>query len=154
MVTMTGPLGCVPAGARTPGSRNGDCAAELLRAADLFNPQLEQILRDLNDELGADVFIAANAFRMHMDFVSNPTAYGKTFHPKAGKLRFSFLGFDVAETTFDLLQVLLHQRSHAVARDLTMGSVSAPWHPICAQIETSMLSGMHSIHRSEPTASL
>ncbi|KAG0453344.1 hypothetical protein HPP92_025729 [Vanilla planifolia] len=75
MVTMTGPLGCVPAELALR-SRNGDCAAELLRAADLFNPQLEQILRDLNDELGADVFIAANAFRMHMDFVSNPTAYG------------------------------------------------------------------------------
>ena len=34
------------------------------------------MLNGLNQELGADVFIAANAQRMHMDFVSNPRAYG------------------------------------------------------------------------------
>lgn len=75
MVTATGPLGCVPAELALR-SRNGDCDVELLRAADLFNPQLIQVIRELNGEVGSDVFVSANAFRMHMDFISNPQLYG------------------------------------------------------------------------------
>lgn len=75
LVTGTGPMGCVPAELATR-SRTGDCDVELQRAASLFNPQLVEMLNGLNQELGADVFIAANAQRMHMDFVSNPRAYG------------------------------------------------------------------------------
>ena len=74
-MTATGPLGCVPA-ERALRSRNGECAIELQRAASLFNPQLFQMLDGLNNEIGSSIFIAANAFDMHMDFVSNPQAYG------------------------------------------------------------------------------
>ncbi|KAJ9703105.1 hypothetical protein PVL29_004747 [Vitis rotundifolia] len=75
LVTGTGPMGCVPAELAMR-SRNGECAVELQRAADLFNPQLVQMINGLNNEIGGDVFIAVNAHRMHMDFISNPRAYG------------------------------------------------------------------------------
>ncbi|KAG6389193.1 hypothetical protein SASPL_150652 [Salvia splendens] len=75
LVTGTGPLGCVPA-ELAQRSRAGECSAELMRAAALFNPQLVQMLDSLNSELGASVFIAANTQQMHMDFISNPQAFG------------------------------------------------------------------------------
>ncbi|KAL0551849.1 hypothetical protein IC582_010938 [Cucumis melo] len=75
LVTGTGPLGCVPAELAMRG-RNGECSVELQRAAALFNPQLVQIINSLNDEIGSHVFIAVNTQMMHMDFVSNPQAYG------------------------------------------------------------------------------
>lgn len=75
LVTGTGPLGCVPAELAMR-SQNGQCAIELQRAAGLFNPQLGQMINGLNSEIGSDVFVAANAFEMHMDFISNPRAYG------------------------------------------------------------------------------
>ena len=74
-MTGTGPLGCVPA-ELAQRSRNGDCDPELMRAANLFNPQLTQMLSQLNTELGGDIFIAANTRTMVNDFVSNPAAYG------------------------------------------------------------------------------
>lgn len=75
LVTGTGPLGCVPAELAMRG-QNGECSVELQRAASLFNPQLVQMINSLNSDIGSNVFIAANAFDMHMDFVSNPQAYG------------------------------------------------------------------------------
>ncbi|OIT21166.1 PREDICTED: GDSL esterase/lipase At5g33370-like [Nicotiana attenuata] len=75
LVTGTGPMGCVPA-ELAQRSRTGECAVELQLAASLFNPQLTQLLSDLNAQLAADVFVAANTYAMHMDFVSNPQAYG------------------------------------------------------------------------------
>lgn len=75
LVTGTGPLGCVPA-ELAQRSRNGECSAELQRAAALFNPQLVQMLNQLNSELGSDVFVSANAFDMKMDFINDPQAYG------------------------------------------------------------------------------
>ncbi|KAL5566828.1 hypothetical protein UlMin_029992 [Ulmus minor] len=75
LVTGTGPLGCVPAELALR-SRNGECAEELQRAAALFNPQLVDMVNSLNSEIGSDVFIAANVNQMHMDFISNPQAYG------------------------------------------------------------------------------
>ncbi|BAT97270.1 hypothetical protein LR48_Vigan11g130500 [Vigna angularis] len=75
LVTGTGPLGCVPAELAMH-SRNGECATELQRAVNLFNPQLVQLLQALNTEIGSDVFISANAFAMHLDFVTDPQAYG------------------------------------------------------------------------------
>lgn len=75
LVTGTGPLGCVPAELAMR-SRAGECAAELMRAADLYNPQLEQMLAGLNSQLGANIFIRANTRRMTGDFISNPQAYG------------------------------------------------------------------------------
>ncbi|KAK7364789.1 hypothetical protein VNO80_13531 [Phaseolus coccineus] len=75
LVTGTGPLGCVPSELAQRG-RNGQCAPELQRAAELFNPQLEQMLLQLNRKLGKDVFIAANTGKMHNNFVSNPQQFG------------------------------------------------------------------------------
>ncbi|CAN6582241.1 hypothetical protein ACFX13_034415 [Malus domestica] len=75
LVTGTGPLGCVPA-ELAQHSTNGECAVELQRAASLFNPQLVDMINSLNSQFGSDAFVAANAYEMHMDFVSDPQAYG------------------------------------------------------------------------------
>jgi hypothetical protein len=75
LVTGTGPMGCAPA-ERAMRGINGECGIELQRAANLYNPQLVQMLQGLNQEIGSDVFIAADAYRMHMDYISNPQAYG------------------------------------------------------------------------------
>ncbi|KAL6839352.1 hypothetical protein ACP4OV_030849 [Aristida adscensionis] len=75
LVTGTGPLGCAPAMLAQRG-RGGQCAAELNRAASLFNPQLAGVLAELNARFGAGTFISANAVRVHFDFISNPGAYG------------------------------------------------------------------------------
>ncbi|KAK9292751.1 hypothetical protein L1049_020731 [Liquidambar formosana] len=75
LVTGTGPMGCAPAelAMRSP---SGQCSIELQRAAALYNPQLVQMLSQLNREIGANAFVAANAYRMNMDFITNPQAYG------------------------------------------------------------------------------
>ncbi|KAI9078859.1 hypothetical protein K1719_039200 [Acacia pycnantha] len=75
LVTGTGPLGCVPA-ELAQRSRNGQCSVELQRAASLFNPQLVQMLGQLNRELGSQVFIGVNTQQMHLDFINNPQAFG------------------------------------------------------------------------------
>ncbi|KAL0716447.1 hypothetical protein Bca4012_065769 [Brassica carinata] len=75
LVTGTGPMGCVPA-ELAQRSRSGECSTELQRAASLFNPQLVQMINDLNSEVGSSAFIAANTQQMHMDFISDPQAYG------------------------------------------------------------------------------
>lgn len=72
-------MGCVPA-ELAQRSRAGECAVELQRAASLFNPQLIQMISELNSEIGADIFIAVNAVRMQMDFISDPQAYGMLNH--------------------------------------------------------------------------
>ncbi|CAA3019588.1 GDSL esterase lipase At5g33370-like [Olea europaea subsp. europaea] len=77
LVTGTGPLGCVPAELACY-SRNGECAEELQLAASLFNPQLVQMIDQLNTKIGHIAFIAANTNQMHMDFISNPHAFGFT----------------------------------------------------------------------------
>ncbi|KAF7805248.1 GDSL esterase/lipase [Senna tora] len=74
LVTGTGPLGCVPAELAMR-SRNGECSAELQRAASLFNPQLVQMISQLNSEIGSDVFIGANTQQMNNDFINNPRRY-------------------------------------------------------------------------------
>lgn len=78
LVTGTGPMGCVPA-ELAQRSRNGDCSTELQRAASLYNPQLVQMINSLNNEVGSSAFIAANTQQMHMDFISDPQAYGIIF---------------------------------------------------------------------------
>ncbi|XP_027936320.1 GDSL esterase/lipase At5g33370-like [Vigna unguiculata] len=75
LVTGTGPMGCVPAELALR-SGNGECDVELQRASSLFNPQLVEMVKGLNREIGAHVFIAVNAYEMNMDFVNNPRAYG------------------------------------------------------------------------------
>ena len=74
-MTGTGPLGCAPA-EMAMHSANGQCSSELQRAATLYNPRLERMLAGLNRKIGTDIFIAANTAQMHIDFISNPTAYG------------------------------------------------------------------------------
>lgn len=76
VVTGTGPLGCVPGELASQGSSNGECVRGPQQAAALFNPQLTQMLRNLNNQLGGDVFIASNTGGMIDDFINNPRAYG------------------------------------------------------------------------------
>ncbi|RVX19403.1 GDSL esterase/lipase [Vitis vinifera] len=45
-------------------------------AAAIFNPQLVEMAQGLNSELGSNIFITANAFEMHMDFITDPQLYG------------------------------------------------------------------------------
>lgn len=75
VVTGTGMIGCVPAELAMH-SIDGECARDLTEAADLFNPQLVQMLSELNAEIGGDVFIAANTNRVSFDFMFNPQDYG------------------------------------------------------------------------------
>lgn len=75
-MTGVGPLGCVPS-ELAQRRNNGECSAELQRAASLYDPQLTQMLNQLNSEIGADIFIAANTKLMNSDFISNPQAFGK-----------------------------------------------------------------------------
>lgn len=76
LVTGTGPLGCVPAELALH-SRNGECAPQLQLAASLFNPQLTQMINQLNIDTGcSNCFIAANTNDMHLDFFNNPQAFG------------------------------------------------------------------------------
>lgn len=76
LVTGTGPIGCVPGELASQGSRNGECVPGPTRAANLYNPQLAQMLRELNGQLGSTVFIASNTGKMLYDFINNPGAYG------------------------------------------------------------------------------
>lgn len=75
-MTGAGPLGCVPSELAQRGN-NGQCSAKLQQAAGLYDPQLTQMLNQLNSELGADIFVAANTNLMNSDFISNPQAFGK-----------------------------------------------------------------------------
>ncbi|KAL6634738.1 hypothetical protein ACP70R_027409 [Stipagrostis hirtigluma subsp. patula] len=77
IVTGTGPLGCVPAELALH-SRGGECAAELMRAVDLFNPQLADAVRGLNRDVGADVFVAANTYLANFDYLTSPRRFGFT----------------------------------------------------------------------------
>ncbi|KAI4303035.1 hypothetical protein MLD38_038715 [Melastoma candidum] len=77
LVTGTGPLGCVPAELALR-SRNGECSAELQLASELYNPQLRQMLNELNSGYDADIFIYAD-FQLRSDpgshgFVSTKVA--------------------------------------------------------------------------------
>jgi hypothetical protein len=63
-------------------SIDGECATDLTRAADLFNPQLERMLAELNSELGGHVFIAANTNKISFDFMFNPQDYGNQLPTK------------------------------------------------------------------------
>jgi len=80
LVTGTGPMGCAPAELAMRGGPNGQCSVELERAASLYNPQLVDMIRSLNQEIGSDIFVAADAYRMHMDYITNPQAYGMYCH--------------------------------------------------------------------------
>ncbi|KAD4583958.1 hypothetical protein E3N88_21559 [Mikania micrantha] len=75
IVMGTGPLGCAPA-ERMQHSLTGDCATDLQAAAALFEPQLEQMVQDLNAKYHAHVFVAANTKLMHHDMITDPKAFG------------------------------------------------------------------------------
>lgn len=93
LVTGTGPLGCVPSQLATR-SRNGECVPELQQAAQIFNPLLVQMTRQINSQVGSDVFVAVNAFQMNMNFITNPQSFGFVTSKIAccGQGRFNGLG--------------------------------------------------------------
>ncbi|XP_057419948.1 GDSL esterase/lipase At4g28780-like [Lotus japonicus] len=75
LVTGTGPLGCIPSQLAARSS-DGECVPEIQEAADIFTSMLIQMTRDLNSQLGSDIFIAVNTNTVHAEFVTNPQAYG------------------------------------------------------------------------------
>lgn len=75
LVTGTGPLGCVPAERATRGN-NGQCAIEPLQAAAIYNPLLVDMIQELNQEIGSDIFVAANTREMQNNFITNPQGFG------------------------------------------------------------------------------
>uniref|UniRef100_A0ACD5ZI54 Uncharacterized protein n=1 Tax=Avena sativa TaxID=4498 RepID=A0ACD5ZI54_AVESA len=76
LVTGTGPLGCAPAELALRSRDGEECDADLMRAAELFNPQLGVVVEELNARYGEGTYVAANSFRVHFDFISDPAAYG------------------------------------------------------------------------------
>lgn len=76
LVTGTGPLGCVPAELAMRGGNGGQCSTELQRAASLYNPQLLEMIKGLNSQIGSNVFVAVNTQLMHNDFITNPLPFG------------------------------------------------------------------------------
>ncbi|XP_058094977.1 GDSL esterase/lipase At5g18430-like [Magnolia sinica] len=76
LVTGAGPLGCVPAALAQRSRSTGNCDPELQRAAALYDPQLEQMLSQLNNEIHGNVFVAVNTRLMHSDFLRDPQAFG------------------------------------------------------------------------------
>ncbi|KAI3757288.1 hypothetical protein L6452_04822 [Arctium lappa] len=75
IVMGPGPLGCAPAERALHGI-NGECAPQLQNASILFESQLAQMTQDLNVKYGSNVFIGANAPRMHRDMISDPQSFG------------------------------------------------------------------------------
>ncbi|KAI5006778.1 hypothetical protein ZWY2020_034021 [Hordeum vulgare] len=61
IITGTGPLGCV-SGELAQHSGNGECAAELNCAVDLFNPQLLDMVRVSNVRANREVYAFWDAF--------------------------------------------------------------------------------------------
>ncbi|KVI07347.1 hypothetical protein Ccrd_014300, partial [Cynara cardunculus var. scolymus] len=74
IVTGTGPLGCVPA-ILALRSKKGECAPDLQQAAELFNPQLVDMVNSLNKKLGNHVFVTVETNYLHMNFINNPKAF-------------------------------------------------------------------------------
>ncbi|ESW34639.1 hypothetical protein PHAVU_001G168200 [Phaseolus vulgaris] len=75
LVTGTGPLGCLPSQLATK-STDGECVPELQEAMKIFNPLLDNMIKDLNSQLGNQIFIAVNAFLINMNYITNPQKYG------------------------------------------------------------------------------
>ncbi|KAL4574693.1 hypothetical protein LXL04_021529 [Taraxacum kok-saghyz] len=75
LVTGTGPLGCVPA-ELAQHSRNGECWDLLQTAAGLYNPQLQEMIDGLNQEIGSTIFIGVNIRQSSIDFINDPARYG------------------------------------------------------------------------------
>ncbi|KAL8253457.1 hypothetical protein R6Q59_037150 [Mikania micrantha] len=73
LVTGTGPLGCVPASLARH-SVKGECAADLQEAAELFNPQLVNMVASLNEKIGSKIFITVETNLMNLNFITNPKA--------------------------------------------------------------------------------
>lgn len=162
LVTGTGPLGCVPAELASQGSRNGECAPEPQRAANIFNPALVQMLRGLNQEIGSDVFIIANAFQMNMDFIDNPQQFGlPPFYALPLWLLNQFAAWSSAAciTHLPILisnfgsQALLHPKWRAVDKGLTTGWDYVPASRTCVPTGACTHSGTRSTQPSARTGS-
>ncbi|KAF5749281.1 GDSL esterase/lipase [Tripterygium wilfordii] len=76
LVTGNGPLGCPPAELAAR-SKNGECATELQQAANMFNPQLSQMLKELNTNYKRDIFVGVNMDILQDDFITDPKKYDR-----------------------------------------------------------------------------
>ncbi|XP_038678341.1 GDSL esterase/lipase At5g33370-like [Tripterygium wilfordii] len=94
LVTGNGPLGCAPAELALR-SKNGECATELQQAANIFNPQLIQMLKELNTNYKSDIFVGVNLDILQDDFITDPKKYGFTTSKIAccGQGPYNGLGF-------------------------------------------------------------
>ena len=113
LVTGTGPLGCAPSQLAMR-SRNGECVPVLQQAAQIFNPQLVQMTENLNRQVGADVFVAVNAYLMNMDFINYPQRFG-LFHISLTAFNYilisCFLPSDIA-FVFSFLKIKTYLKQH------------------------------------------
>ncbi|TVU27738.1 hypothetical protein EJB05_19236, partial [Eragrostis curvula] len=75
LVPGVGPIGCLPAELALH-SLDGSCDPEIQRAPELYNPWLMAMLRDLNAQLGGDVFVFVDTQRITSDFIEDPEAFG------------------------------------------------------------------------------
>lgn len=93
MVAALGPLGCAPS-QRALRTANGECDPTLQRASALFNSDLAAVLSQLNAQFGATVYTFADSFKMNMNLITNPTAFGFVTSQVAccGQGRFNGIG--------------------------------------------------------------
>uniref|UniRef100_A0A7N0U720 GDSL esterase/lipase n=1 Tax=Kalanchoe fedtschenkoi TaxID=63787 RepID=A0A7N0U720_KALFE len=76
LVTGSGAIGCAPAEMAMRRQPNGRCDPTLQRAARIYNPLLADLIHQLNAEVKATVYIAADTRGLNMDLIDNPQKYG------------------------------------------------------------------------------
>lgn len=62
--------------ARASRSTNGECAADLQEAAQLFNERLRPAIDRLNTRFSAPIYTISGMFPIFMDLYTNPQAFG------------------------------------------------------------------------------
>jgi len=78
VVVSMGPLGCIPYQLTVRLILNGECSEKANNDARLFNVGVLAMVKQLNAELPGANFIYADAYKIAIDIVSNPSQFGKT----------------------------------------------------------------------------
>ncbi|KAG6550229.1 hypothetical protein Mapa_008189 [Marchantia paleacea] len=74
-ISNIGPLGCIP-NQLAQKSRNGECVQILNDYAISFNSRLAPMIAALQNQLSGSTLIIADSYKIVMDYVMNPRAYG------------------------------------------------------------------------------